>query len=211
MKVGAAVSDFSLDDFRARAEHFVARTDQQEAGDFLHNRDIEGYIRENAVRDAAVLIAVTERAGMCHMVLTKRTDKLRTHSGQIAFPGGRIDSTDASSTDAALRECEEETGIDRAHVDVIGAMPDYLSGSGFRIRPVLAVLNPGFSIVPNHDEVDRVFDVPLSFLMDETNHRMSTRRWKERDHYLWEIPYKDRYIWGVTAGIIRQVYERLYQ
>ena len=117
---------------------------------------------------------------------------------------------DASPAAAALRECEEETGIAPRHVDVFGQMPAYLSGSGFRIVPVLAVLNPGFTITPNPDEVDRVFDVPLSFVMDSRNHQMGTRRWKDRDHHLWEIPYKDRYIWGVTAGIIRVLYERLY-
>lgn len=210
MKADVIAPDFSIDAFRTRVAVAERQGDQRETGDFLYNLDIEPFIRANATREAAVLIAVTERDGIAHMVLTKRTDTLRTHSGQIAFPGGRIDEADASPVAAALRECEEETGIAPRHVDVIGQMPTYLSGSGFRIAPVLAVLNPGFTITPNPDEVDRVFDVPLSFVMDSRNHQMGTRRWKDRDHHLWEIPYKDRYIWGVTAGIIRVLYERLY-
>lgn len=202
----------SVDDFRQRASVHVG-TDGEEGGDYTFNRDLEGIIRENAKRDAAVLIGVHDRAetGEAHVLLTQRTDKLRTHSGQVAFPGGRIDDDDASPEAAALRECREETGISEAHGEIVGRLPVYLSGSGFRIHPVLAVLHGEFVISPNPDEVEQVFDVPLSFLMDEANHETHSRVWQGRERHFYAMPYHDHYIWGVTAGIIRMLYERLYR
>jgi 8-oxo-dGTP pyrophosphatase MutT (NUDIX family) len=183
-----------------------------DAGDFTFNRDLEDMIRHNATIDAAVLIGLHKRPALDSpmVVMTQRTASLRTHSGQIAFPGGRIDEDDRDAVDAALRECEEETGIARRHTSVIGTLPVYLSGSGFRIRPVVAYLQDGFEIAANPDEVEMVFDVPLSFLMDPANHKTGSRMWNGRQRYFYEMPYGERHIWGVTAGIIRLMYERLY-
>lgn len=206
----AAERIHNIDDIRAR---FAARafSDADESGDFTFNRDLEGIIRSNATKDAAVLIGLHDKGiGDPNVLLTQRTESLRTHSGQIAFPGGRIDDTDADAVAAALRECEEETGIGSAYVDVVGVLPTYLSGSGFRIKPVIAELKSGYTVTPNPGEVETVFEVPLSFLMDPANHQHHSREWSGKKRYFYAMPYGDRYIWGVTAGIIRMMYERLY-
>lgn len=162
------------------------------------------------LRDAAVLIPVVDYGDHTRMILTKRTEKLRSHSGQISFPGGRIDATDPTPEFAAMREAEEEIGLTPDYVDVVGRMPDYVSGSGFRIAPILAVVRPGFSLKINADEVDDAFEVPLGFLMDPANHNRESRIWQNRERYFYTMPFGERYIWGITAGIIRNVYERLY-
>ncbi|MEM1378335.1 MAG: CoA pyrophosphatase [Pseudomonadota bacterium] len=180
------------------------------SGDHAINPDVADALKSNAKKDAAVLIGVQERGGEPHVLLTQRTAALRTHSGQIAFPGGRIDPEDASPEDAARRECEEETGIDRESVSVIGRLPTYYSGSGFRIVPVLATVPKEVRLVPNPDEVDEIFFVPLAFLADPANHRIESREWNGKERFYYVMPYGDRYIWGVTAGIIRLMYESLY-
>jgi len=153
---------------------------------------------------------VVDRGEEATVLLTKRTEKLRSHSGQIAFPGGRIDPEDATPEHAALREAEEEIGLDATFIEVIGRMPDYLTGSGYRIAPVLATVRPGFLLTINEDEVDDAFEVPLRFLMDPANHRRESRMWQERERFFYTMPHGERYIWGVTAGILRTLYERLY-
>lgn len=200
----ARVADFAV---RAAGHAF---TDRDEDGDFRFNPDLADAIRDHAKKEAAVLIGVIDRGGEAHMLLTKRTEAMRTHSGQIAFPGGRIDPQDASPEAAALRECEEETGIGPNWARPVGRMPVYLSGSGFRIHPVLAVIEGDPPVRPNPDEVDAIFDVPLAYLMDAANHRTASLTWKGRERSFYEIPYGGYRIWGVTAGIIRMIYERLY-
>src|SRR5690606_26950980 len=162
------------------------------------------------LRDAAVLVPVVDRGDKATVILTQRTTSLRSHSGQIAFPGGRIDPTDLSPEHAALREAEEEIGLDRSLVEVVGRMPDYVTGSGYRIRPVLSVVRPDFLPVLNADEVEDIFEVPLSFLMDPANHIRESRIWKERERFYYTMPYGERFIWGITAGILHMLYERLY-
>ena len=110
----------------------------------------------------------------------------------------------------ALRETAEEVGLDAGFVELVGRMPDYVSGSGYRIAPVLSVVRPGFHLTLNPQEVDTAFEVPLAFLMDPANHRRDSRFWNDREWFFYEIPYHGQHIWGVTAGIIRTLYERLY-
>jgi len=162
------------------------------------------------LRDAAVLVPVVDHGDTATVLLTTRNSNLRSHSGQIAFPGGRIDPTDPSPEAAALREAEEEVGLDASFVDVVGRLPDYVSGSGYRIAPVLSVVRPNFLLTINRDEVDDAFEVPLSFLMDPANHRRDSRIWETRERFFYTMPFGERYIWGVTAGILRTLYERLY-
>jgi 8-oxo-dGTP pyrophosphatase MutT (NUDIX family) len=200
---------FSAEDFRRRAAREQA-PHTVEFGDHVLNPTIAHLIRPASLRDAAVLVPVVDRGAEATLLLTKRTERLRDHSGQIAFPGGRIDPGDATPEDAALREADEEIGLDASFIDVVGRMPDYVSGSGYRIAPVLATVRPGFLLTINADEVDDAFEVPLSFLMDPANHHRRSRVWEEQERFFYTMPHGERYIWGVTAGIIRTLWERLY-
>ena len=161
-------------------------------------------------RAAAVLVPVVDRAEGAGVLLTKRSAHLRAHPGQIAFPGGRIDPEDRSVRDAALREAEEEIGLDRGLVRVIGYGDAYLSGSGFRIVPVVALVEPDHELSLNPAEVDEAFEVPLSWLMEPENHERRTREFRGGLRFAWAIAHGERTIWGVTAGIVRSLYERIY-
>ncbi|MCO6387718.1 CoA pyrophosphatase [Aliihoeflea sp. 40Bstr573] len=201
---------FSAADFRRRAAREQAPHVDTDYGDHSLNPDLRHLIVHERLRDAAVMIAAVDHPDGATIILTKRTEKLRSHSGQIAFPGGRIDPTDPTPEFAAIRETEEEIGIGAETIEIVGRMPDYVSGSGFRISPVLGVARPGFMLTLNEDEVDDAFEVPLSFLMDPANHNRDSRIWQERERFFYTMPFGERYIWGVTAGIIRTLYERLY-
>lgn len=201
---------FTAGDFRLRAARETGPFASDEFGDHRLNPDLRHLIVRPGLRDAAVLVPVVDRSEGASVILTQRTSNLRDHSGQIAFPGGRIDPQDASPEQAALRETAEEIGLGAGHIEVIGRLPDYVSGSGYRIAPVLSVVRPGFSLDLNPQEVDAAFEVPLAFLMDPANHRRKSRVWNERERFFYEMPFGERYIWGVTAGIIRTLYERLY-
>lgn len=206
-----ATSLFSAAEFRRRAEREKSILHDGDYGDHRLNPDMSDWALQNPLRDAAVLIPVVDYGDEASVILTKRTEKLRSHSGQISFPGGRIDPTDSSPEFAAMREAEEEIGLRPDFVEVVGRMPDYISGSGFRISPILSVVKPGFDLTINEDEVDDAFEVPLSFLMNEANHNRESRVFKERERFFYTMPFGERYIWGITAGIIRVVYERLYK
>ncbi|MBO0663289.1 CoA pyrophosphatase [Jiella sp. CQZ9-1] len=161
-------------------------------------------------REAAVLVPVVDRGDAATVILTTRTRSLRKHSGQIAFPGGAIDPQDASPEAAALREALEEITLDPAYVEPIGRLPRYLTTTGFCITPVLAIVSPGFTLRPNPGEVADVFEVPLGFLMDAANHRQESRMFDGLTRHYYTMPYGERFIWGVTAGILRTLYERFY-
>jgi len=207
---------FSAADFRRRVLEDgagVAEREDREArdiGDHILNPGVPisgGGIR---LKDAAVLVPVIDDGDEARVVFTQRTKTLRNHSGQISFPGGGIDAQDRSPEEAALRETEEEIGMSRRFIETVGRMPDYISGTGFRIKPVLAVVRPGFTLTPNPAEVDEVFEVPLSFLMNPSNHSRGSRMFQGRERFFYEMPYGERYIWGITAGIVRSIYERFY-
>jgi len=161
------------------------------------------------IRPAAVLIPVVDRREPT-VLLTQRTADLPSHAGQIAFPGGKIDPTDESPLAAALREAEEEVGLDRGFVGPIGYLDLYMTTLGYRIVPTVARVEPGFTLTLNRAEVDDAFEVPLSFLMQPANHQRHSREWQGLIRSYYAIPFGDRYIWGVTAGILRNLYERLY-
>jgi 8-oxo-dGTP pyrophosphatase MutT (NUDIX family) len=160
-------------------------------------------------RPAAVLIAVTDSADPT-VILTRRTAHLTSHAGQIAFPGGKIDATDATPLAAALREAEEEIGLPEAFVEPLGYLDLYLTFSGFRILPTVARVSPGYALSLNRVEVAEAFEVPLAFLMTPENHHRRCRDWNGFIRHYYEIPYGDHYIWGVTAGILHNLYERIY-
>jgi 8-oxo-dGTP pyrophosphatase MutT (NUDIX family) len=201
---------FSAAGFRIRAAREAGPYHGADYGDHRLNPSLTDLIVRDGLRDAAVLIPVVDRGAEATVLLTQRTEKLRSHSGQVAFPGGRIDPTDASVEEAALRETAEEIGLPAAAIEVVGRMPDYVTGSGYRIAPVLGIVTPPFDLVVNEHEVDAVFEVPLGFLMTAENHVRESRLWQERERFYYTMPYQGRFIWGVTAGIIRTLYERLY-
>ena len=205
-----AAKPFSADDFRMRAAFERGPHEAHDYGDHRFNPQHPRVTRSQKLRDAAVLIPVVDHGDEATVILTKRADRLKSHSGQVAFPGGGIDPTDASPEAAALRETAEEIGLGEEHIEVIGRMPDYVAGSGYRIAPVLAIVQPGFELSINEHEVDAAFEVPLRFLMDPANHRQNSRMFDEQEWFFYDMPYGGQRIWGVTAGIIRTLYERLY-
>jgi 8-oxo-dGTP pyrophosphatase MutT (NUDIX family) len=162
-----------------------------------------------ATRPAAVLVGVVDRPEPT-VLLTLRTADLESHAGQIAFPGGKIEASDVSPVAAALREAEEEIGLDRGLVDPIGHLDLYLTLSGFRILPTVGRIDPSLALTLNRSEVDEAFEVPLAFLMDAQNHALHSRDWKGVIRRYYAMPFGERYIWGVTAGILRNLYERIY-
>jgi 8-oxo-dGTP pyrophosphatase MutT (NUDIX family) len=163
-----------------------------------------------AASPAAVLIPLVARPGGVTVLLTQRSSALRTHSGQIAFPGGRIDGGDEGPRAAALREAEEEIGLAPGDLTPLGYLGPYFSTTGFRITPVVALMRPDAPLTLNAFEVDEVFETPLAFLMDPANHQTHEREWKGAIRRYFAMPHGDRYIWGVTAGIIRMLWLRLY-
>jgi 8-oxo-dGTP pyrophosphatase MutT (NUDIX family) len=163
-----------------------------------------------AARPAAVLIPILARPEGATVLLTERATGLRQHSGQIAFPGGKIDAADDGALGAALREAEEEIGLAASHVLPLGFLGPYFSTTGFRITPVVAMVAPDAPLALNAGEVAAVFETPLSFLMDPGNHQTHSREFKGADRRFFAMPYGDHYIWGVTAGIIRMLWLRLY-
>lgn len=164
---------------------------------------------EAAAVPAAVLIPVVQRAEGPTVILTQRAAALRSHSSQVAFPGGRVDAVDGSPVVTALRETEEEIGLSRQHVRTLGFLDAYLTGTGYRIVPVVALVEPDFSLTLNPLEVDAAFEAPLSFLLDPANHRREGREWKGMYRTYYAMPFGERYIWGATAGMIRNLYEQL--
>jgi 8-oxo-dGTP pyrophosphatase MutT (NUDIX family) len=162
-----------------------------------------------ATKPAAVLVPVVARPEPA-VILTQRTTELPNHSGQIAFPGGKIDPHDDSPLAAALREAEEEIGLQTDVIDPIGYLDLYLTFSGFRILPLVARVDPDYRLKINPSEVSEAFEVPLEFLMHPGNHQRLSRDWKGIERQYYAMPFGERYIWGVTAGILRNLYERIY-
>jgi 8-oxo-dGTP pyrophosphatase MutT (NUDIX family) len=157
---------------------------------------------------AAVLVPIILRDPAPTVLFTQRSAALRHHAGQISFPGGRLESADASPIDAALREAREEVGLDRQFVTVIGFLPDHIIGSGYRVTPVVAFVRPGFTLVTDAREVTETFEVPLNFLFDPANFRSRMRQYVPElpPVELKDIPVGDRNIWGATAGMLMNLY-----
>jgi 8-oxo-dGTP pyrophosphatase MutT (NUDIX family) len=179
------------------------------SGDPGTDRMLQIIAREQPIRPAAVLIPVVDHPQPT-VLLTQRAAHLNDHAGQISFPGGKIDTTDASPLDAALREAEEEIGLSREFIDPIGYLDLYGTAFGFRILPTVARVRPGFNLRINHSEVDDAFEVPLAFLMDPQNHQVHSKEFRGMERSYYAMPFEQRYIWGATAGILRVLYERIY-
>ena len=163
---------------------------------------------EIAGHPAAVLVAVTDRA-QPGVILTQRTDTLRRHPGQVAFPGGRIDPEDDGAIGAALREAEEEIALPPALVEVIGTADRYRTVTGYEVTPVVGVVPPDLVLVPAEAEVAAVFEVPLAFLLDTANHVEASTQYQGRERHFYEILWGERRIWGATAAMIVNLSRRL--
>lgn len=161
-----------------------------------------------ALRDAAVLIAITDRPEP-GVILTQRPQWLRSHAGQVAFPGGKVEAEDGDSVAAALREAQEEIGLNPRDVDVVGMADPYHSGSGFRILPVVAVIPPDLDFDPDPNEVEAWFEVPLDHLLNPANYDFHQAHWQGRLRGYYDMMWGERRIWGVTAGIIVNLAQRL--
>jgi len=200
----------SAEDFILRVRDGAPDFDAETVGDHTFNPEITDMFMAIERKPAAVLVPIVRREPGATMLFTQRTDNLTSHPGQVAFPGGKIDLDDPSAEAAALREAEEEIGLSPQDVEMIGRAPDYLTGSGYHIKPVLGLIAPDVDFRLNEEEVSDVFEVPLGFLMDPANHVMGSRVWQGVRRHYYEMPYGERHIWGVTAGIVRILYERLY-
>jgi 8-oxo-dGTP pyrophosphatase MutT (NUDIX family) len=218
----AADIPISLRDFVARARerlslrvpsHLNAPASLDELmhlqGDHRMAKDMAEVLADKPFRPAAVLVAVVARETPTFL-LTQRAENLSTHSGQVAFPGGRIDPGDKDPADAAMREAMEEVGLAREFIVPLGYLDSYLSGTGFRIVPTVALVRPDFTLAINPAEVTEAFEVPFDFLMSPDNHQRHSREWKGILRNYYAMPYGERYIWGATAGMIRRLYERIY-
>jgi 8-oxo-dGTP pyrophosphatase MutT (NUDIX family) len=159
----------------------------------------------------AVLVPIIDHAGQLSVLFTQRTDHLANHPGQISFPGGRCEPGDATLEDAALREAKEEIGLERETATVLGRLDDYVTRTGFRVTPVVALIRPPLVLTPDANEVAGVFEVPLEFLMNPANHRRFSRRFQDVERAFYAVPFVKHYIWGATAGMIVNLHDRLTQ
>ena len=200
------------EDFERRAR---ARLDPLDALEFaIARNDFDPRAAElSAVATfapAAVLAPVVRRPGGFTMLLTQRSANMPSHAGQVAFPGGRVQAEDRGVVDAALRETFEETGVAPEFVTPVGGFGAFRTGTNFVITPIVAFVEPGFTLAPDPREVDAVFETPLAFLMDAANHERHARDFEGKRREYYAMPWEDRYIWGVTAGLIKALYDRLY-
>ncbi len=160
---------------------------------------------------AAVLVPLVVRDQGLQMLLTMRTAHLHDHAGQISFPGGRVDPDDEDAIATALRETEEEIGLSHRHIEVIGHLPDYQTGTGFKVTPVVALVHPPFELAADEFEVAEIFEVPLSFLMDGANHQRRSAEFPNRPgrRSFYAMPWERYFIWGATAAMLRNLYHFL--
>ena len=187
-------------------ERLNATKDPLERGDHDLN---PGYRPDRPLKPAAVLVGLVERDEGMTLLLTRRTDHLEHHPGQVSFPGGHVEPDDKNAVATALRETEEEVGITPHHIDIVGRLDTYVTRTGFEVVPIVAMIRPTFQLAPDPHEVAEVFEVPLSFLMNPVNHHRHAREFEGGKRYFYAMPYRDYFIWGATAGMIMDLYQTL--
>ncbi len=220
MKRPSSSLRFDAEEFMARASERLLPTLPDSARDMAleaprSDDDLNPHLKPtfnvSSPRPAAVLVPVVHRQPELTVLLTERTEQLPSHPGQVAFPGGKIDAGDEDAVATALRETEEETGLERCFIKLVGFLDSYQTRTGFRVSPVVALVETGFHLVPEAGEVADIFEVPLRFLMDPANHRQHTREWQGTERRFYAMPYGERYIWGATAGMLHNLYDRMYR
>ncbi len=184
----------------------MSREERTERGDHDLN---PGMAKPTELVQAAVLVPIVERGQGLTVLLTQRTDHLTAHAGQVAFPGGRLEETDPNLEAAALRETEEEVGLGRDRIEIVGQLDLYVTRTGFEVTPVVGIVTPPFALHPDPFEVADVFEVPLSFILDPVNHRKQSRLHNGIQRQFYVLPYENRYIWGATAGMLVNLSEVL--
>jgi 8-oxo-dGTP pyrophosphatase MutT (NUDIX family) len=202
---------FSADALRTRFADTSRAWHHEALGD---GQDEAWQLDAKQYREAAVLVPLVVRDSGITVLLTQRTATLSTHAGQVSFAGGRRDAEDVSIDATALREADEEIGLAAQHIEVIGHLPPYQTITRFQVTPVVALVHAPFTITPNAAEVADVFEVPLSFLTNPKNHQRRAREWQGKLRKFYAMPYleangKERFIWGATAGMLRNLYHFL--
>ncbi len=204
---------FQFPEEREAFRAFVAsRLDTARRGAARSDYDLNPGMRDEAPEEliaAAVLVPLVLREDGVTMLLTRRTDHLRDHAGQVSFPGGRAEAHDEGAAATALRETEEEIGVGPSHIEVVGELDLYETRTGFRITPVVGLVDPGFTLKLDEFEVAEVFEVPLSFVLDPVNHQKRSLVWRGAERHFYLLPYGGRDIWGATAGMIVNLYHCL--
>lgn len=175
----------------------------------LNPEMVDDFAVMEPAKPAAVLVPIIAREELT-VLFTQRPDSMKQHAGQISFPGGKLDAADADHKAAALREAEEEVGLKREFIEPLGYLDTYRTGTGYNVVPLVALVRPEFTLAVDTYEVADTFEVPLSFLMNETNHQKHTRPWKGRERHFYAMPFGERYIWGATAGMLRNLHQRLF-
>jgi 8-oxo-dGTP pyrophosphatase MutT (NUDIX family) len=170
-----------------------------ERGDHALNADMEPIL---PLKPAAVLVPLVERPDELTVLFTERTAHLAHHASQVSFPGGHIEPEDGGPAETALRETEEEIGLDRRHIELIGRLDTYITRTGFVVTPVVGLVTPPFALKPDPHEVAEIFEVPLSFLLDRRNHERCSAEFEGRTRHFWAMPYGRHFIWGATAGMV---------
>ena len=167
-----------------------------------------GMTTDEAYKPAAVLIPLVQRAALT-LLLTQRPLHMKHHPGQISFPGGRVEASDVDAAATALRETQEEIGLARAHIEIIGTLPAYHTVTNYAVTPVVALVQPPFELTLDANEVADAFEVPLDFVLDPANHEKRSRAWFGRERHFYAMPYGDKFIWGATAAMLRNLYHFL--
>lgn len=200
----AAAVELDLDDIRRRLAAAPGAVGARALAG-----DLGAAAERTALTPASVLVPIIARSESLTVLLTRRTEHLRTHSGQVSFPGGRVEPQDAGPEATALRETQEEIGLAPDRIELIGTLSEYHTRTGYRITPVVGVVAPPFTLQADAQEVDAVFEVPLSFLLDPRNHQRHWREFEGRRVSYFAMPYGEHYIWGATAAMLVNLYRQL--
>ena len=206
----SAISATAPAPLRSQVERALRALDDLPRGDELGDHDLNPLLpRANPRRPAAVLVPIVERPDGHTVLLTRRSEHLHDHPGQVSFPGGRLDDTDRGPIDAALRETAEEIGLGREYVELAGLLDGYETVTGYGVTPVVGFIQPGFALTLDAFEVAEAFEVPLAFFLDEASRRIHSRMRDGRRRYYYAFEYADRYIWGATAGMLVNLQRRI--